>query len=42
MTLDDEELVPVFKPTLSAVSLSAEDKKGEPLTYDDPSIRSIS
>lgn len=35
MTTDDEELVPVFMPALSAVLLSAEDQKGEPLTYDE-------
>jgi uncharacterized protein YegJ (DUF2314 family) len=35
MTDNDEQLVPVFMPTLSAVLLSAEDKKGEPLTYDE-------
>lgn len=35
MTTDEEELVPVFVPALSAVLLSAEDKKGEPLTYDE-------
>lgn len=35
MTNDNTELVPVFMPALSAVLLSAEDKKGEPLTFDE-------
>ncbi len=35
MTTDDEQLIPVFMPALSAVLLSAEDKKGEPLSYDE-------
>jgi uncharacterized protein YegJ (DUF2314 family) len=32
---NDEDLVPVFMPALSAVLISAEDRKGEPLTYDE-------
>jgi len=35
MTAGDEQLVPVFVPALSAVLLSAEDKKGEPLNHDE-------
>lgn len=35
MAGDGEKLVPVFMPALSAVLLSAEDRKGEPLTYDE-------
>lgn len=35
MSDDGEELVPFFMPALSAVLLNAEDKKGEPLTYDE-------
>ena len=35
MSTDDEQLVPVFVPALSATLLSAEDKKGEPLTHDE-------
>ena len=35
MANDDEQLVPIFMPALSAVLLSAEDNKGEPLTYDE-------
>lgn len=34
MTHEDEELVPVFVPALSALLLSVEDKKGEPLTFE--------
>ena len=32
---DDEELLPVFVPALAAVLLGAEDKQGEPLTFDE-------
>ena len=35
MATDDEQLLPVFIPALSAMLLSAEDKKGEPLTHDE-------
>jgi hypothetical protein len=37
MSRDDEQPVwfPVFVPALFEVLLSAEDKKGEPLTYDE-------
>jgi len=35
MPTDDQQLVPVFVPALSATLLSAEDKKGEPLTHDE-------
>jgi uncharacterized protein YegJ (DUF2314 family) len=35
MSDDNEKLVPVFMPALSVVLLNAEDKKGEPLTYDE-------
>lgn len=35
MSHDDEELIPFFMPALSATLLSAEDKKGEPLTYEE-------
>ena len=32
---DDESLVPVFMPALAAVLIFAEDRKEEPLTYDE-------
>ena len=35
MTSDESELIPVFIPSLSATLVSAEDKKGEPLSYDE-------
>lgn len=35
MSEESENTVPVFMPALSAVLLSAEDNKGEPLTYDE-------
>ena len=35
MNEENSNLVPVFIPSLSAVLLSAEDKKGSPLTYDE-------
>lgn len=35
MTPDSDRLVPVFMPSLTAVLLNSEDKKGEPLTYDE-------
>ena len=35
MSADDEQLVPVFVPALSATLLAAEDKKSAPLTHDE-------
>lgn len=35
MSDDDDELIPVFVPSLSAVLLNAENEKGQPLTYEE-------
>jgi uncharacterized protein YegJ (DUF2314 family) len=35
MTNDSEALTPVFMPALSALLLGAEDRKGEPLSFDE-------
>ena len=35
MSVEDEELIPVFVPSLSAVLLNTENEKGQPLTYEE-------
>jgi hypothetical protein len=35
MTDESQDLVPYFMPSLSAILVNAEDKKGSPLEYDE-------